>query len=49
MTEFEKINQIAIDNNLPFAYEPEVIKQKNEDELIAVIANVNPIRYEFEF
>ncbi len=49
MTEFEEINQIAIDNNLPFAYEPEVIEQKNEDELIAVIAKVNPIRYEFEF
>ena len=49
MTEFEKINQIAIDNNLPFAYEPDVIEQKNEDELIAAIANVSPIRYEFEF
>ena len=49
MTEFEKINQIAIDNNLPFAYEPKVIEQKKEDDLIAVVAKVKPIKYEFEF
>ncbi len=49
MTDFDQINQIAIDNDLPFAYQPKVIEQEQEEKHLAVIAKVKPIRYEFEF
>ncbi len=40
MTDFNRINQIAIDNDLPFAWEPEKIAQHEDDEIISVIINV---------
>jgi len=38
MTEFDRINQIAIDNDLPFAWEPE---SKEEVDVSEVFININ--------
>ena len=49
MDDFEQINKTAIDNNLPFAWEPESKEEMAVDEVFININNTKPIKYKFEF